>query len=165
MTTLMTPAALVGYLAASLIFTAFCTKRMVPLRVFAIASNIAFIGYGYLGELWPIVMLHAALLLPLNIYRLRAGSVAGSPETAETDLSGVHSRRHLVRDVGANVPHFARLLRGFVHDGRDVTQPVPATARYLARVIGLGVEQRGQGGRDRGMVAVGTAFDPPSERV
>jgi ABC-type glycerol-3-phosphate transport system permease component len=87
MTTVMTPAALVGYLAVSFVFTTFCTKRMVPLRVFAIASNIAFIGYGYLGELWPIVILHAALLMPLNIYRLRAGRVAGAPETAKTNLS------------------------------------------------------------------------------
>jgi ABC-type glycerol-3-phosphate transport system permease component len=87
----MTPAALVGYLAASLVFTTFCTKRMVPLRILAIASNIAFIGYGYVGELWPIVILHATLLLPFNIYRLRAGNVAGSPETAKTDSSDVHA--------------------------------------------------------------------------
>jgi ABC-type glycerol-3-phosphate transport system permease component len=90
MTALMTPAALVGYLAASLVFATFCAKRIVPLRVLAIASNIAFVGYGYVGELWPIVILHIALLLPLNIYRLRAGSVAESPETAKTDLSDVH---------------------------------------------------------------------------
>lgn len=169
MTTLMTPAALLGYLAASFAFATFCTKRVVPLRVLAIAGNIAFIGCGYLGELWPIVILQAALLLPLNIYRLRAGSVAGSLETAKADLSDVHSRQHLLRDFGPNVPRFARLLRGFVHDGREVAQPVPATvpatARNLASVIGFGVEQRGQGGGDRGMVAVGAAFDPPSEPV
>jgi ABC-type glycerol-3-phosphate transport system permease component len=87
MTTLMAPAAVVGYLAASLVFSTFCTRRMVPLRILAIAGNIAFIGYGYLGELWPIVILHAALLMPLNIYRLRAGRVAGAPETAKTNLS------------------------------------------------------------------------------
>jgi len=40
-----------GYFAASLVFATFCTKRMVPLRILAIGSNIAFIGYGYLGEL------------------------------------------------------------------------------------------------------------------
>ena len=64
----MTPA--VGYLAASLVFVTFCTKRMVPLRALAIASNIAFIGYSYLGVLWPILILHTAML-PLNIHRLR----------------------------------------------------------------------------------------------
>jgi len=66
----MTPAAPVGYLASGLVFATFCTKRMVQLRALAIASNIAFIGYGYLGKLWPIVILHAAML-PLNIHRLR----------------------------------------------------------------------------------------------
>jgi len=59
----------IGYLAASLVFATFCTKRMVQLRALAIASNIAFIGYGYLGKLWPILILHAAML-PLNIHRL-----------------------------------------------------------------------------------------------
>ena len=66
----MTPAAPIGYLAASLVFATFCTKRMVQLRALAIASNIAFISYGYLGKLWPILILHAAML-PLNIHRLR----------------------------------------------------------------------------------------------
>ena len=65
----MTPIVLVGYLAASLVFATFCTKRMLPLRALAIASNIAFIGYGYLGVSWPILILHAAML-PMNIHRL-----------------------------------------------------------------------------------------------
>ena len=43
---------------------------MVTLRALAIASNIAFLSYGYLGELWPILTLHAAML-PMNMYHLR----------------------------------------------------------------------------------------------
>jgi ABC-type glycerol-3-phosphate transport system permease component len=77
--------ALVGYLAASLVFATFCTKRMVPLRALAIISNIAFITYGWLGGLWPILILHAAML-PLNIHRLRQevslerpGDIGGAP--------------------------------------------------------------------------------------
>ena len=35
---------LLGYLASALVLCAFCTKTMVPLRVFAIGSNVAFIG-------------------------------------------------------------------------------------------------------------------------
>jgi hypothetical protein len=66
----MTPVASVGYLAAGLVFATFCTKHMVQLRALAIASNIAFIGYGYLGKLWPILILHAAML-PMNTHRLR----------------------------------------------------------------------------------------------
>ena len=67
---MLAPSAVVGYLAASLVFVTFCTTRMVPLRALAIASNIAFIGYGCLGQLWPILILHAAML-PMNIHRLR----------------------------------------------------------------------------------------------
>ena len=66
----LSPTALVGYLAASLVFATFCTKRMVTLRALAITSNIAFICYGYFGELRPILILHAAML-PVNIHRLR----------------------------------------------------------------------------------------------
>ncbi len=42
---------------------------MVPLRVVAICSNIAFITYSALDGLVPIFILHSALL-PLNIFRL-----------------------------------------------------------------------------------------------
>jgi hypothetical protein len=42
---------------------------MNALRWVAIASNVAFIAYGYLGNLAPVLLLHA-LLLPVNIYRL-----------------------------------------------------------------------------------------------
>lgn len=63
------PPAPVGYLAASLVFATFYAKRMVPLRTLAIASNVAFIAYGYLDALWPILILHSALL-PMNVLRL-----------------------------------------------------------------------------------------------
>lgn len=74
----MTPAAPVGYLAASLVFATFCARRMVPLRALAIASNIAFIAYGCLGRLWPILILHAAML-PMNILRIRQAVIARAP--------------------------------------------------------------------------------------
>jgi hypothetical protein len=41
---------------------------MLSLRILGISSNIAFITYGYLADLEPVLILHAALL-PLNIYR------------------------------------------------------------------------------------------------
>jgi hypothetical protein len=43
---------------------------MTPLRILAIFSNIAFIAYGGLYHLWPIVGLHLSML-PVNIIRLR----------------------------------------------------------------------------------------------
>jgi hypothetical protein len=60
---------LVGYLASALVFATFYMKTMTPLRSVAIASNVAFIGYGYLGGMTPILILHLALL-PLNLWRL-----------------------------------------------------------------------------------------------
>ncbi|MBI1893043.1 MAG: cyclic nucleotide-binding domain-containing protein [Candidatus Rokubacteria bacterium] len=60
---------LIGYLAALLVFCTFYMKTMIPLRVVAILSNLAFIGYGFTGRLYPVLILHA-LLLPLNCLRL-----------------------------------------------------------------------------------------------
>lgn len=63
---------IVGYLAAVLVASSFYMKTMIPLRVFAIASNICFITYGYFSTpiLYPVLALHL-FLLPLNIIRLR----------------------------------------------------------------------------------------------
>ena len=43
----------IGYLAASLVLATFCMKSMDALRLAAIASNMAFIAYGYFGHLAP----------------------------------------------------------------------------------------------------------------
>jgi hypothetical protein len=42
---------------------------MGALRGMAIASNLSFIAYGYLSDIKPVLLLHAALL-PVNIFRL-----------------------------------------------------------------------------------------------
>jgi len=60
---------LVGYLASSLVLAAFCVRDMVPLRVLAIGSNLAFITYGSLAGLRPVLLLHL-ILLPTNTVRL-----------------------------------------------------------------------------------------------
>jgi ABC-type glycerol-3-phosphate transport system permease component len=88
----MTLTALDGYFAASLVFATFCTKRMVPLRTIAIVSNIAFIIYGYLGGLWPILILHTALL-PMNIHRLRQEVLLERPGDIMRRLRIVTRRR------------------------------------------------------------------------
>jgi CRP-like cAMP-binding protein len=61
---------LFGYLAAALVFWTFYMKTMVPLRLVGIFSNCAFITYGFLNGLYPVLILHA-ILLPLNGLRLR----------------------------------------------------------------------------------------------
>lgn len=67
---------LAAWVAAILVFLAFFMKTMIPLRIVAIASNVAFIGYASLGiyygifeKVLPILVLHVALL-PLNVLRL-----------------------------------------------------------------------------------------------
>jgi CRP/FNR family transcriptional regulator, cyclic AMP receptor protein len=59
-----------GYIAAVLVFLTFYMKTMIPLRIVGICSNCAFIVYGYLGGLYPVLILHL-ILLPLNGLRLR----------------------------------------------------------------------------------------------
>ena len=58
-----------GYIASGLVLAAFYMKDMIPLRLVALASNLAFIAYGLALDLTPIWFLHA-LLVPLNSYRL-----------------------------------------------------------------------------------------------
>lgn len=59
---------IIGYIASGLVFLTFCMKTMMPLRLVAIASNVAFLAYGAAHGLVPILVLHA-LLLPLNAFR------------------------------------------------------------------------------------------------
>jgi hypothetical protein len=65
-----------AWVASVLVFTTFFMKTMAPLRLIAIASNVAFIAYallglryGIFGKILPIFVLHL-LLLPLNVMRL-----------------------------------------------------------------------------------------------
>lgn len=58
-----------GYLAAVLVFCSFYAKTVVPLRLVAITSNVAFIGYAAAEGLYPVLLLHL-VLLPLNCLRL-----------------------------------------------------------------------------------------------
>lgn len=57
-----------GYFASALVFTTFCMRTMIPLRLAAIGSNVAFIVYGIAGHIYPVFLLHS-VLLPLNIWR------------------------------------------------------------------------------------------------
>ena len=58
-----------GALGVGLTFLSFIMKRMLPLRVLALASNFCFIGYGIVEWLIPSMVLNAALL-PVNARRL-----------------------------------------------------------------------------------------------
>ena len=58
----------IGYLASLLVLATFSVRGMVALRLLAIASNLAFIGYVALAGIHPVLLLHALLLL-MNGYR------------------------------------------------------------------------------------------------
>jgi len=60
---------LAGYLASILVAASFYMKTIIPLRLFAITSNVAFIIYGVGAGLYPVIILHT-FLFPLNIIRL-----------------------------------------------------------------------------------------------
>lgn len=65
----MTDSEPLGYLASLLVLGTFCMRGMVALRMLAIASNLAFIGYAVLAGIHPVLVLHA-LLLPINVWSL-----------------------------------------------------------------------------------------------
>ena len=64
----MSPQDALGYLAALLVLATFSMKTMLPLRLTGIASNCAFIAYGYATRAYPVLALHV-ILLPLNTLR------------------------------------------------------------------------------------------------
>ncbi len=84
-----------------LVLATFCMRSMNALRWVAIASNVAFIAYGYLGHLAPVLLLHA-LLLPVNIYRLT--QLRGSHLASRSSRGAAGGRRWL---------RAARIFRAF----------------------------------------------------
>ena len=94
---------LCGYLASALVLLTFTTRNMRVLRAIAILSNIAFIIYGALDWLPPVLILHA-LLLPLNIVRLK----------------------ELLKGTDGSDRAFASSLRNSVFTGRSRSITVPS---------------------------------------
>jgi CRP/FNR family transcriptional regulator, cyclic AMP receptor protein len=96
-----------AWLAALLVFSSFFMKTMIPLRLVAITSNIAFVTYallglryGIFGRVYPILVLHSSLL-PLNVLRMRqikgltnAVNNASKSETLEYLIPYMRSERH-----------------------------------------------------------------------
>jgi hypothetical protein len=76
------PSEISGYVASVLVLLTFIAKDMRLLRTAAIFSNLAFITYGTLQWLPPVLVLHV-VLLPLNMVRLsevlRSDKIAGKP--------------------------------------------------------------------------------------
>jgi CRP/FNR family transcriptional regulator, cyclic AMP receptor protein len=58
-----------GYAGALLTLGTFAMTKMIPLRIVGIGANFAFISYGALAPIYPVLVLHM-ILLPLNSLRL-----------------------------------------------------------------------------------------------
>jgi hypothetical protein len=99
-----------GYVASTLVLLTFVAKDMRLLRTVAIFSNLAFITYGTLEWLLPVLFLHM-LLLPLNVVRL-----------AEI-VRGTHGRPNS-NGWRCPCPSFARR--------RDSARPTSSTALVLS---------------------------------
>lgn len=136
-----------AWFAAGLVFAAFFMKTMIPLRIIAIASNVAFVAYALLGlrygifdRVYPILVLHAALL-PLNVMRLRqmnrliaAVNEASKDDTIDYLIPYMRRERHaegdtlfrkgdiadklyLIEDGSVSLPEAGRrLMRGAVFE-------------------------------------------------
>lgn len=70
---MITASEVVGFLGSGLVLLTFAMHDMRWLRTMAIFSNVAFILYGALNLLLPVLALHV-LLLPLNVLRLSQSS-------------------------------------------------------------------------------------------
>jgi hypothetical protein len=87
-----------GWLAAGLTWLTFFCRDMWRLRCLALGANAAFIAYAAMVQLWPVLVLHLALM-PVNLWRLtqvmqsvdarpRAASGAAGTDHAEGPLDG-----------------------------------------------------------------------------
>lgn len=60
---------MVGFSGTGFTILAYGMKYLVPLRIAAILSSIAFLIYGVLTQSYPLVVMEV-VLLPINSYRL-----------------------------------------------------------------------------------------------
>ena len=74
---MMAASEIAGFIASGLVLLTFAMRDMRLLRAVAILSNVAFIIYGGMNWLLPVLALHLALL-PLNIMRLTELSPRGT---------------------------------------------------------------------------------------
>jgi hypothetical protein len=105
-----------GYAAASAVLASFMMRSMVLLRLVAILSNVLFLSYGYVAHIYPVLLLHAALL-PINVARLTMYRDGGqlNPLSKDRRLSlGTDRVRHIwLFILGLTAGSFG--IRAFVH--------------------------------------------------
>jgi hypothetical protein len=84
-----------GYVASSAVLVTFLMTRMTPLRVVAIVSNLLFIAFGFMQQIYPVFFLHL-ILLPINVWRLFALNTAAAarPTLAAARIAPAYARRY-----------------------------------------------------------------------
>ena len=92
-----------GYTASALVLLTFSMQSMRMLRVVAIGSNVSFIAYAVMADLRPILVLHA-LLLPMNILRLRQTIQQHRPLSARSGWIGRYVPQNRARMQRLSVP-------------------------------------------------------------
>jgi hypothetical protein len=65
----LTAVELLGYAGAACVLCAFSVRRLPLLRTISIAGNLTFIGYAWLADVYPVLLMNA-VLLALNTVRL-----------------------------------------------------------------------------------------------
>ncbi len=60
---------IIGYIAALLMFSTFYMKKMIPLRIAGMSSNVFFAIFAGFTGVWPLLILHICLF-PLNFLRM-----------------------------------------------------------------------------------------------
>lgn len=73
---------LIGWTAAGMTMLTFACNDMRRLRVLALVANLAFIAYGSLAALLPVLVLHL-VLAPINLWRLFGSSSGDAARDAE----------------------------------------------------------------------------------
>lgn len=142
-----------GYVAAVLVLATFTMRTMIPLRLLGIGSNVAFITYGYLDDLVPVVILHA-ILLPLNVYRLvEIRRLIKEVERAETGSD--HMKWLLPFMTSVSVDAGSTLFR----------KGEPADAMYLLTSGRIQLEELGVELRSGEMIGEIGLFSPDGERI
>lgn len=118
---------LVGYFASLLVLATFCMRDMVVLRVVAITSNIAFIAYGTLADVVPVLMLHV-VLLPVNLLRLveSVRSVLRRRAEAANRAPARRARSGALLEGSAEPAIASRRLRGFAPPARSLRRATSA---------------------------------------
>jgi hypothetical protein len=62
---------MLGFAASCAVLATYLMRTMAPLRLVAIVSNVLFISYGYVQDIYPVFFLHV-ILLPINTWQFLA---------------------------------------------------------------------------------------------